>query len=105
MNRFALLAAVLTSTILSAHGQPSALRQAVVLTNVTVIDATGAAPKPGMTVVMTGDRIATIDYAIRASEASDAGQKSIEHLNGIQLEASARETELRNELNQAAARA
>src|SRR6184192_2341084 len=61
MNRFALLAAVLTSTILSAHGQPSAVRQAVVLTNVTVIDATGAAPKPGMTVVMTGDRIATID--------------------------------------------
>src|SRR5207253_9140634 len=49
------------STILSAHGQPSAVRQEVVLTNVTVIDATGAAPKPGMTVVMTGDRIATID--------------------------------------------
>jgi len=44
-----------------------------------------------------------VPYAIRASEASDAGQKSIEHLTGIQLEASAREAELRNELNQAAA--
>jgi imidazolonepropionase-like amidohydrolase len=44
-----------------------------------------------------------VPYAIRASEASDAGQKSIEHLTGIQLEASSREAELRQALNQAAA--
>lgn len=37
-----------------------AQERAVAITNVTVIDATGRAPLPGMTVVVSGDRIKTI---------------------------------------------
>ncbi len=39
---------------------PSAKPQSLVLTHVTVIDTTGASAKPGMTVVIIGDRIAEI---------------------------------------------
>src|SRR5262245_40821443 len=40
-----------------ANAQQSAQPKAIVLTHVTVIDATGAPAKPDMTVVITGDRI------------------------------------------------
>jgi imidazolonepropionase-like amidohydrolase len=45
----------------TARAQPHALA----ITNVTLIDGTGAAPKPGMTVVMEGDRITGIGEAAR----------------------------------------
>lgn len=37
-------------------------------------------------------------YSVSPGEASDAGQKSIEHLTGIMIECSAKETELRDKL-------
>ena len=39
-----------------------------------------------------------VPFAVSAAEASDAGQKSIEHLTGILLGCSDKETELRNEI-------
>jgi hypothetical protein len=39
-----------------------------------------------------------VPFAVSAAEASDAGQKSIEHLTGILLGCSYKETELRNEI-------
>jgi hypothetical protein len=39
-----------------------------------------------------------VPFAISAAEASDAGQKSIEHLTGVLLGCSDKETELRNEI-------
>jgi Amidohydrolase family len=39
-----------------------------------------------------------VPFSVSAAEASDAGQKSIEHLTGVGLACSARETELRSEL-------
>lgn len=42
-----------------------------------------------------------VPFAVSAAEASDAGQKSIEHLTGVLLACSYKETELRNEIVQA----
>src|SRR5439155_260380 len=39
-----------------------------------------------------------VPFAVSAAEASDAGQKSIEHLTGILIGCSYKETELRNEI-------
>ena len=47
-------------TLLAAQTTPSAQPQAVVLRNVTLIGGTGAAAGPGMTVVVTGDRITAV---------------------------------------------
>ena len=40
-------------------------------------------------------------YSVSPGEASDAGQKSIEHLTGIMIECSDKETELRDKLAKA----
>lgn len=50
---------------------PRAQSRAVAITNVTVIDATGAAPKPGMTVVMEGDRITAIGRTARVPSGAE----------------------------------
>jgi imidazolonepropionase-like amidohydrolase len=43
------------------HAQAGSDGPATAITNVTVIDATGAAARPGMTVIVRGDRIAALD--------------------------------------------
>lgn len=45
-----------------------------------------------------------VPESVSALEASDAGQRSIEHLSGAQLACSASETELRQELIEARAK-
>src|SRR5262245_40112423 len=42
-------------------GSPSAHTRPLAITHVTVIDATGAPPRPDCTVLVTGDRIAAVD--------------------------------------------
>ena len=56
----------MTSTILflaAAMGSPVASGDTVVIANVTVIDMTGASPRPGMTVVIAGGRIRSVRAA------------------------------------------
>ena len=53
------LLAVLAALIV-AQLAPSAQSQALVVRNVTLIDGTGAAAQPGMTVVVTGNRITAV---------------------------------------------
>src|SRR5262245_14180662 len=53
------LLAVLT-TFLIAAGQQRAMAQTIAITNVTLIDGTGAAPRPGATVIISGNRISEI---------------------------------------------
>src|SRR3984885_13300755 len=60
VKRIALLVVLLTSLNLPRTSAQKPDRTALVLTNVTVIDATGAAPKPGMAVVIESNRIARI---------------------------------------------
>lgn len=66
MKRFKIvvLLAVLTQAVLVqglfGHPWPQTSREAIVLTHVTVIDATGAPPSADMTVIIVGDRIADI---------------------------------------------
>lgn len=65
---FGLAVAVLLAAYAAPHAQspPSPLRglgapgQSLVIRNVTVIDGTGAAARPGMTVVVTGNRITAV---------------------------------------------
>jgi imidazolonepropionase-like amidohydrolase len=45
--------------------------QSLIIKNVTVIDATGAAPRPGMTVGIDGGRITVIQKSIRAPKGAD----------------------------------
>src|SRR5437588_616503 len=52
--RRALAALFLLLCLTAARAEPLAI------TNVTVIDATGAAPRPGMTVLIEGERIAAL---------------------------------------------
>ncbi len=54
---FVFLLTILLSASVIAQNSAS---QSLVLTHVTVIDMTGAPPKPNMTVVMTGNRIAVL---------------------------------------------
>jgi imidazolonepropionase-like amidohydrolase len=56
-RRLLLVAAV---ALLATPIAPSAQPQALALRNVTVIDGTGAAAQPGMTVVVTGNRITAV---------------------------------------------
>ena len=56
-NLLAFLLTILLSVSVIAQNPAS---QSVVLTHVTVIDMTGASPKPNMTVVITGNRIAAL---------------------------------------------
>ena len=50
----------LLATLVAAQTAPSAQSQALVVRNVTLIDGTGAAAQPGMTVVVTGNRITAV---------------------------------------------
>src|SRR5688572_4600216 len=54
---FAFLLTLLLSAAVIAQNSAG---QSLVLTNVTVIDMTGAPPKPNMTVVITGTRIVAL---------------------------------------------
>jgi imidazolonepropionase-like amidohydrolase len=54
---FAFLLTILLSASVIAQNTAS---QSLVLTDVTVIDMTGAPPQPNMTVVITGNRIAAL---------------------------------------------
>jgi len=55
------------------------------------LDIADESKKQGMTFV------GHVPYSVSAAEASDVGQKSIEHLTGILLASSTKETELRNQ--------
>lgn len=44
-------------SLFAAQKTPRAQQKTLVLTHVTVIDATGAAAKPDVTLIVTGDRI------------------------------------------------
>lgn len=59
---FPVVAAV---ALLTTPATPHAQSQTLVLRNVTIIDGTGAAPQPSMTVVITGTRIAEIGSSVR----------------------------------------
>ena len=59
MKACILLLTVLT-TFLVATGPQRALAQTIAITNVTLIDGTGAAPRPGATVIISGARISRI---------------------------------------------
>jgi imidazolonepropionase-like amidohydrolase len=50
---------------LAACAQPAPTVPSIAITNVTVIDGTGAPPQSGVTVVVTGDRIAAIGAAAK----------------------------------------
>lgn len=56
--------AVIVPTLLSAQTRPQAEPRALVFTHVTVIDATGAAAKPGMIVVIAGQHIRAIGKSV-----------------------------------------
>lgn len=73
-----LLLAVLMTGRSSALNQPKHLA----LIHVTVIDATGAPPKPGMTVVITGDRISALgkDGKVRLPESTQVIDASGKYL-------------------------
>jgi imidazolonepropionase-like amidohydrolase len=58
-NILALLFTILLPTLLVAQTNPA--NRSLVLSHVTVIDMTGASPKPDMTVVITGNRIIEMD--------------------------------------------
>ena len=59
MKAFALLLAALTTSLIQAGPQPAPARTTAI-TGVTLIDGTGAAPRPGVTVIVSGNRISDI---------------------------------------------
>lgn len=59
MKAFALLLAALTASLVPAGPQPAPTRT-IAITGVTLIDGTGAAPHPGVTVIVSGNRISDI---------------------------------------------
>jgi len=58
---------LLLPTLLVAGGRTYPLQKALVLTHVTIIDVTGGAPKPDMTVVITGAHITDLGEAGKVS--------------------------------------
>jgi hypothetical protein len=58
---------LLLPTLLLAGGKTDSLEKALVLRGLTIIDVTGGAPKPDMTVVITGDHITDIGEAGKVS--------------------------------------
>jgi hypothetical protein len=73
MNKTTILLSLLLLAVLMS-GQTSAVNQPkhLALIHVTVIDATGAPPKPGMTVIITGERISALgkDGKVRLPEST-----------------------------------
>ncbi|MGH3896663.1 MAG: amidohydrolase family protein [Pseudonocardiaceae bacterium] len=67
-----LLVLLVAAVPLDVLGQAPAGAQAVAITNVTVIDASGAAAQPDMTVVVRGDRIATVGASRQVPVPRDA---------------------------------
>ena len=64
----------LLAALLVAQAAPNAQSQALVLRNVTLIDGTGGAAGPGMTVVVTGNRIT----AVGRNAAAPAGAQVVD---------------------------
>src|SRR5262245_63969178 len=54
---------LLVPALLLAGGRTDPQQKALVLTHLTIIDVTGGAPKPDMTVVITGPRITDLGEA------------------------------------------
>jgi imidazolonepropionase-like amidohydrolase len=71
LQRLVLVAMV---SLLAAQAAPTAQSQALVLRNVTLIDGTGGAAGPGMTVVVTGNRIT----AVGRNAAAPAGAQVVD---------------------------
>jgi imidazolonepropionase-like amidohydrolase len=69
---FPLLMAIFCSSLVLAQQIPAGEQRALVFTHVTVIDATGAAAKPDMTVVISGDRIMMVGKTGRVRLPEDA---------------------------------
>ncbi len=69
-----LVCAVLIALTISlpVHPQPVPQSKTLAITNVTIIDATGAAAKPAMTVVIAGDRITEIGKSGKVKLPKDA---------------------------------
>jgi imidazolonepropionase-like amidohydrolase len=59
MKAYALLVATLTTSLVAAWPQPAPTRS-IAITGVTLIDGTGAAPRPNATVIISGNRISNI---------------------------------------------
>src|SRR5215813_12417000 len=71
---------LLLSTLLLAGWRPDPQQKALVLTHLTIIDVTGGAPKPDMTLVITGAHITDLGEAVKVSvpqggRVIDAGSK------------------------------
>ena len=60
-----LLVSVAAVALLAAQEAPQAQSQALILRNVTLIDGTGAAAQPGVTLVITGNRITDVGRNVR----------------------------------------
>src|SRR5499426_4851524 len=58
---------LLAPALLLAGGRTDPQQKALVLTHLTIIDVTGGAPKPDMTVVITGPRITDLGEAGKVS--------------------------------------
>ena len=63
MKRLAMLAAICLIPVFSHAQQNSSATKLLVFSHVTVIDGTGAPPRPDQTVVLEGDRIMRIGPA------------------------------------------
>lgn len=73
MKRFLVLALLLSLGITTpAQEKQQVPQKTIAFTNATVIDATGAPPKPGMTVVITGNRIALVGETGKVTLPKDA---------------------------------
>jgi imidazolonepropionase-like amidohydrolase len=74
VKKYALLLLLLLPTPLFARPEAIPPQNSLVFTHVTVIDATGAAAQPDMTVLITGDRIAALGETGKVSLPQDAQQ-------------------------------
>src|SRR5262249_54996736 len=74
VKKYALLLLLLLPTLLFARPEAIPQQNSLVITHVTVIDATGAAAQPDRTVLITGDRIAALGETGKVSLPPDAQQ-------------------------------
>jgi imidazolonepropionase-like amidohydrolase len=68
---FALLLIILLPTLMVAQANQTVQNRPVVFRNVMLIDMTGAQPKPNMTVVVSGNRIAKIGKHIKVTKSAE----------------------------------